>query len=261
MRRKRSCGCSGRFRTSMRRARLSTWIYTIAHRVAIDHLGKPAVGAKEPLTAGAGESGEDLLDRLPASSALDPEALLSRGESERLIRDGWRRLPEKYRAAARVRGDRRSRLSDDCRHARRAHRNGQDPDLSWETDVETADCIVRVRNADDEDCEEIQQELAGGDIAARIAPRGDRTRRHVSRLPGRPVLPGSGGRGAAVGACLGAAPGLCARRGRAGVLKRAPRPALIAIALSPTRSPWPGPSQQAARPCGVDVSEPRMVSC
>lgn len=79
------------------RARLSTWIYTIAHRVAIDHLRKAGRCREESLAAGAGESGATLLDSLYASSTLDPEALLSRDESERMIRDGLARLPEKYR--------------------------------------------------------------------------------------------------------------------------------------------------------------------
>lgn len=79
------------------RARLSTWIYTIAHRVAIDHMRKAGRWREESLAAGTGEPGADLLDRLPASNTLDPEALLSREESERLVREGLARLPEKYR--------------------------------------------------------------------------------------------------------------------------------------------------------------------
>ena len=78
------------------RARLSTWIYTIAHRVAIDHLRKAGRWREGPLTFGNLESGEDPFDRLPSSS-LDPEAALSREDSERLIRDGLAQLPEKYR--------------------------------------------------------------------------------------------------------------------------------------------------------------------
>jgi RNA polymerase sigma-70 factor (ECF subfamily) len=78
------------------RARLSTWIYTIAHRVAIDHLRKAGRWREGPLPFANLESGDDPFDRLPSSS-LDPEAALSREDSERLIRDGLAQLPEKYR--------------------------------------------------------------------------------------------------------------------------------------------------------------------
>ena len=71
------------------RAKLSTWIYTIAHRVAIDHLRKMS-GTRE-------DADELLLDRLPASGVIDPEASATREEIDRLVRDGLMQLPEKYR--------------------------------------------------------------------------------------------------------------------------------------------------------------------
>lgn len=78
------------------RARLSTWIYTIAHRVAIDHLRRAGRWREGRLTFRSLEAGEDPFDRLPSPS-LDPEAALTRENSERLIRDGLAQLPEKYR--------------------------------------------------------------------------------------------------------------------------------------------------------------------
>ena len=71
------------------RAKLSTWIYTIAHRVAIDHLRK--------LGRVREEADEHLPDELPASGVLDPEAAAAREEVDRLVRDGLAQLPDKYR--------------------------------------------------------------------------------------------------------------------------------------------------------------------
>ena len=78
------------------RARLSTWIYTIAHNVAIDHLRK--TGATTESLNFRDKNSEDIGDeRQVASTDPDPEALLTRDESERLVRDGLTRLPLKYR--------------------------------------------------------------------------------------------------------------------------------------------------------------------
>jgi RNA polymerase sigma-70 factor (ECF subfamily) len=71
------------------RAKLSTWIYTIAHRVAIDHLRKLGRVREEP--------DELLRTALPASGVLDPEATATREEIDRLVRDGLAQLPDKYR--------------------------------------------------------------------------------------------------------------------------------------------------------------------
>ena len=79
------------------RARLSTWIYTIAHNVAIDYLRRAGSATTESLNF-RDDDGEDLgEERQIPSTEPDPEALLTRGESERLVRDGLMRLPLKYR--------------------------------------------------------------------------------------------------------------------------------------------------------------------
>jgi RNA polymerase sigma-70 factor (ECF subfamily) len=70
------------------RAKLSTWICTIAHRVAIDHLRKSGRWREE---------GTELLASLPASGTLNPEDALSRQESEQVVRDALAQLPDKYR--------------------------------------------------------------------------------------------------------------------------------------------------------------------
>ena len=78
------------------RARLSTWIYTIAHNVAVDHLRRTAQLDVDPLTWR-----EDEADRRDArelvSNTPGPEALLSRAEAETLVNAGLARLPLKYR--------------------------------------------------------------------------------------------------------------------------------------------------------------------
>jgi RNA polymerase sigma-70 factor (ECF subfamily) len=78
------------------RARLSTWIYTIAHRVAIDHLRKISSSRQEPLTWT--NDGDDAGEQpVIASAEPDPEVLLSRERSQELLRDAIARLPEKFR--------------------------------------------------------------------------------------------------------------------------------------------------------------------
>ena len=76
-------------------AKLSTWLCTIAHRVAIDHLRKAARLRESSLPASADEQ-DALFDRQRASVA-DPEALVSRAEAEVLIRTHVMELPDKYR--------------------------------------------------------------------------------------------------------------------------------------------------------------------
>jgi RNA polymerase sigma-70 factor (ECF subfamily) len=72
------------------RAKLSTWIYTIAHRVAVDHL-RQAGRWREALT------GDDVsLDAFPASGA-SPEALVAQEEMDLLVREQLAQLPDKYR--------------------------------------------------------------------------------------------------------------------------------------------------------------------
>ncbi len=79
------------------RAKLSTWVCTIAHRVAIDHLRKPGRWREESLSARAGETSAPVRDRLPASGVIDPETAATRAEIDRLVRDHLAELPEKYR--------------------------------------------------------------------------------------------------------------------------------------------------------------------
>ena len=79
------------------RARLSTWIYTIAHNVAIDHLRRTARASVDSLTWRDDEGQEEPQERELVSTSLDPEALLSREQSERLVHDGLAQLPVKYR--------------------------------------------------------------------------------------------------------------------------------------------------------------------
>jgi RNA polymerase sigma-70 factor (ECF subfamily) len=69
------------------RAKLSTWICTIAHRVAIDHLRKFG-RSTEQLTA------EDTIDQ-----TINPERAVAQREIDDLVRDGLKRLPDKYRIA------------------------------------------------------------------------------------------------------------------------------------------------------------------
>jgi RNA polymerase sigma-70 factor (ECF subfamily) len=73
------------------RAKLSTWIFTIAHRVAIDHLRKSGRLQQSRL--------EPALPEMAIDSLLDPEEALSGEEMRRLMHDGLARLPEKYRLA------------------------------------------------------------------------------------------------------------------------------------------------------------------
>lgn len=76
------------------RAKLSTWIYTIAHRVAIDHL-RQAGRWREDVIEGD-EVLSTQLERQPASGP-DPEMAVAREELDQLVRDELAQLPDKYR--------------------------------------------------------------------------------------------------------------------------------------------------------------------
>ena len=78
------------------RARLSTWIYTIAHNVAVDHLRRSAAMEVDSLTWRENE-GDGRDTRELVSDTLGPEALLSRAEAEAFVNAGLARLPLKYR--------------------------------------------------------------------------------------------------------------------------------------------------------------------
>ena len=77
------------------RARLSTWIYTIAHNVAVDHLRRTA-GMVDTLTWRENEAdGRDTRELI--SDTPGPEEMLSRAEAEAFVNAGLARLPLKYR--------------------------------------------------------------------------------------------------------------------------------------------------------------------
>ena len=78
------------------RGKLSTWIYTIANRVAIDHLRKTARWREESLT---GESGANLADEMTAPESLDPQAVLAQKEIRDVVQKELAQLPEAYRLA------------------------------------------------------------------------------------------------------------------------------------------------------------------
>jgi RNA polymerase sigma-70 factor (ECF subfamily) len=78
-----------------RRARLSTWIYTVAHHVAIDHLRKRGRNVDEATLVD--DEGDNVLDRLPAEAVLDPEETLASRQLTGLVRAAVAMLPEKYR--------------------------------------------------------------------------------------------------------------------------------------------------------------------
>lgn len=76
-------------------AKLSTWLCTIAHRVAIDHVRKAARKKERPLPESLDDQ-EALFERRRDASD-DSEALISRDEAERLVHVHLAGLPEKYR--------------------------------------------------------------------------------------------------------------------------------------------------------------------
>ena len=86
------------------RAKLSTWIYTIAHRVAIDHLRQ--VRLKPDTTAGrkGPPRGADLngprvsdLSRTVVAPERNPETAAVDEELDAIVREQLYALPEKYR--------------------------------------------------------------------------------------------------------------------------------------------------------------------
>jgi RNA polymerase sigma-70 factor, ECF subfamily len=76
-------------------SKVSTWLSTIAHRVAIDHVRKTARRRESQLPHSDDEQ-DALLDRQREATA-DPEALVSRAETEHLVRTYVNELPDKYR--------------------------------------------------------------------------------------------------------------------------------------------------------------------
>jgi len=76
-------------------ARLSTWISTIAHRVAIDHLRQRG-RMPRALDWTTEDEAERPIDRV-ASAAVDPETALLEADANQLVRRHLAALPEKYR--------------------------------------------------------------------------------------------------------------------------------------------------------------------
>jgi RNA polymerase sigma-70 factor, ECF subfamily len=76
------------------RGKLSTWIYTIANRVAIDHLRKIGRRREESLTD---ESGSDLREEMAAPDSMDPEGMLALKEIHGVVQQELARLPEEDR--------------------------------------------------------------------------------------------------------------------------------------------------------------------
>ena len=76
-------------------ARLSTWICTIAHRVAIDRVRHLARYREESLPAS--ETAQDALVERYREGGLSPERLASQEEVGRLVQDTLQQLPDRYR--------------------------------------------------------------------------------------------------------------------------------------------------------------------
>jgi RNA polymerase sigma-70 factor (ECF subfamily) len=74
------------------KAKLSTWIYTIAHRVAVDHL-RQAGRWREALSE---DGGANPLANIPATGG-SPEAAVAQQEVNELVHEHLAELPEKYR--------------------------------------------------------------------------------------------------------------------------------------------------------------------
>jgi RNA polymerase sigma-70 factor (ECF subfamily) len=74
------------------RAKLSTWIFTIAHRVAIDHLRRAGRWRDTVID----EVETEALDSLPARDD-SPETAVQQEEFAQLVREHLAELPDKYR--------------------------------------------------------------------------------------------------------------------------------------------------------------------
>jgi RNA polymerase sigma-70 factor (ECF subfamily) len=76
------------------RSKVSTWIYTIAHRVAIDHLRQAGRSDVEHSADDSRVPVDALVAREPS-----PEVAAAREEIEALVQEHIAQLPEKYRLA------------------------------------------------------------------------------------------------------------------------------------------------------------------
>ena len=77
-----------------RRAKLSTWIYTIAHRVAIDH--RRQTGRWREVAIGDDEQLEALV-AAQSADAPGPDAVASQEQFAGIVREELGQLPDKYR--------------------------------------------------------------------------------------------------------------------------------------------------------------------
>lgn len=80
-----------------RRSKLSTWIYTIAHRVAIDHLRRAGRWPEETFAVSVDDDAQGVVEQLPAPDGTSPDAAFAREQRARLVREALARLPAKYR--------------------------------------------------------------------------------------------------------------------------------------------------------------------
>lgn len=80
-----------------RRAKLATWIYTIAHRVAIDHLRKTGRWQHEAFVVSVDDEAGAIVEELAAPPIASPDAVFIRDEQVALVREALARLPNKYR--------------------------------------------------------------------------------------------------------------------------------------------------------------------
>src|SRR5262249_55603428 len=79
-----------------RRAKLSTWLCTIAHRVAIDHLRQDQRAREHVVALEANADSLQSIDEWPSEDPT-PEDTVARGEMDILVRAALAELPDKYR--------------------------------------------------------------------------------------------------------------------------------------------------------------------
>ena len=78
------------------RAKLSTWLCTIAHRVAIDHLRKDG-HYRDHVQSLPDDNLLDVDQVFAAPEATNPESMAAQCELDGMVRAGLAQLPEKYR--------------------------------------------------------------------------------------------------------------------------------------------------------------------
>ena len=76
------------------RAKLSTWICTIANRVAVDHLRRAARNREQPLES---ENDFAVATTIPVAHGPDPEQALARNEVDAAVKEEVDALPDRFR--------------------------------------------------------------------------------------------------------------------------------------------------------------------